>query len=390
MVGIGFAVADKNKTSGDFFLGGRTLGPFVTAMSAEASDMSGWLLMGLPAVALMGGLPEASWTAIGLAAGTYLNWLFVAKRLRVYSHKIDAFTIPDFFARRFNRFRSKFMPNKTRIYKSLQELQKMPPKSNVYLVGSDQTWNPVISKEYALAYFLDFGNDDIKRISYASSFGTSTWTDSDFAKKDNVKRLLSRFSTLLIREDKGVEICKNEFGLNATQVVDPVLLFPSYPELTGKIKQSDDIVVYKIKNDAEFYRRAVVLGNKLSCEVRSIGSMRQLKGIKTAYPEKIENWIANIASAKYVFTDSFHGTVLSILYHRQFVIYAGDKKKLSRITSLLKLVGLENRLFTNEDSIDEIQKVLTTPIDYSEVDRILNRQRTDSINYLRKAINANG
>ena len=102
MVGIGFAVADKNKTSGDFFLGGRTLGPFVTAMSAEASDMSGWLLMGLPAVALMGGLPEASWTAIGLAAGTYLNWLFVAKRLRVYSHKIDAFTIPDFFARRFN------------------------------------------------------------------------------------------------------------------------------------------------------------------------------------------------------------------------------------------------------------------------------------------------
>ncbi len=102
MIGIGFAVADKNKTSGDFFLGGRTLGPFVTAMSAEASDMSGWLLMGLPAVALMGGLPEATWTAIGLAVGTYLNWLFVAKRLRVYSHKIDAFTIPDFFARRFN------------------------------------------------------------------------------------------------------------------------------------------------------------------------------------------------------------------------------------------------------------------------------------------------
>ena len=102
MIGIGIAVADKNKTSGDFFLGGRTLGPFVTAMSAEASDMSGWLLMGLPAVALMGGIAEASWTAIGLAVGTYLNWLFVAKRLRVYSHKIDAFTIPDFFSRRFN------------------------------------------------------------------------------------------------------------------------------------------------------------------------------------------------------------------------------------------------------------------------------------------------
>ena len=101
MVGIGFAVAGKNKTSGDFFLGGRRLGPFVTAMSAEASDMSGWLLMGLPAVALMGGLAEASWTAICLAIGTKVNWLVVAKRLRVYSQKIDAFTIPDFFAKRF-------------------------------------------------------------------------------------------------------------------------------------------------------------------------------------------------------------------------------------------------------------------------------------------------
>lgn len=101
MISIGFAVAGKNKTSGDFFLGGRRLGPFVTAMSAEASDMSGWLLMGLPAVALMGGLAEASWTAIGLAIGTYVNWLIVAKRLRVYSQKIDAFTLPDFFAKRF-------------------------------------------------------------------------------------------------------------------------------------------------------------------------------------------------------------------------------------------------------------------------------------------------
>ncbi|MBR3591436.1 MAG: sodium/proline symporter [Clostridia bacterium] len=101
MVGIGIAVSGRNKTSGDFFLGGRKLGPLVTAMSAEASDMSGWLLMGLPAVAMMGGLAEASWTAIGLAIGTYLNWLFVAKRLRIYSKRIDAFTLPDFFTKRF-------------------------------------------------------------------------------------------------------------------------------------------------------------------------------------------------------------------------------------------------------------------------------------------------
>ena len=101
MVLIGVSFTRKNKSSDDFYLGGRKLGPLVTAMSAEASDMSGWLLMGLPAVALMTGVAEAFWTALGLSIGTYLNWLFVAKKLRVYSQKIDAFTLPDFFSKRF-------------------------------------------------------------------------------------------------------------------------------------------------------------------------------------------------------------------------------------------------------------------------------------------------
>ena len=101
MVVIGALFSKKNKSSDDFYLGGRKLGPFVTAMSAEASDMSGWLLMGLPAVALMCGLPEATWTAVGLAIGTYINWLIVAKRLRVYTHRVNAFTLPDFFSKRF-------------------------------------------------------------------------------------------------------------------------------------------------------------------------------------------------------------------------------------------------------------------------------------------------
>lgn len=101
MVIIGAYYSRINKNTDDFYLGGRRLGPLVAAMSAEASDMSSWLLLGLPGLALVTGLAEASWTAIGLAIGTYLNWLFVAKRLRVYTQKIDAVTIPDFFSKRF-------------------------------------------------------------------------------------------------------------------------------------------------------------------------------------------------------------------------------------------------------------------------------------------------
>ena len=100
IIGIFYSKAGSSSTK-DFYLGGRKLGPLVTAMSAEASDMSSYLLMGLPGLAYFSGVADVGWTVIGLAAGTYLNWLLVSKRLRIYSEEIDAFTIPGFFSRRF-------------------------------------------------------------------------------------------------------------------------------------------------------------------------------------------------------------------------------------------------------------------------------------------------
>lgn len=104
VIGIGIAFAKRaNKNSNEYFLGGRSLGPWVTAMSAEASDMSGWLLMGLPGVAYWCGIADAAWTAIGLAVGTYLNWLITSRRLRRYSEKAgNAITLPEFFSNRFH------------------------------------------------------------------------------------------------------------------------------------------------------------------------------------------------------------------------------------------------------------------------------------------------
>lgn len=109
MLGVGFYFFKKSKSQSDYFLGGRGLNAWVTSMSAQASDMSGWLLMGLPGTAFLltynNGISEAFWTAVGLGIGTYLNWLILAKRLRKYSeHTNDAITIPTYLE---NRFRDK-------------------------------------------------------------------------------------------------------------------------------------------------------------------------------------------------------------------------------------------------------------------------------------------
>ena len=101
MIGVGIKLSEKNETVGDFYLAGRKLGPFVTAMSAEASDMSSYLLMGLPGLAYLSGVADVGWTVIGLAVGTYLNWLFVAKRLRRYTEATGSITLPEFFSNRF-------------------------------------------------------------------------------------------------------------------------------------------------------------------------------------------------------------------------------------------------------------------------------------------------
>ncbi|WP_034443743.1 sodium/proline symporter [Butyrivibrio sp. AE2032] len=101
MILIGVIFSKGNDDAGDFYLGGRKLGPFVAAMSAEASDMSSWLLLGIPGLAYLSGMADATWTIIGLAIGTYLNWLFVAKRLRKSTEQLGAITIPEYFSARY-------------------------------------------------------------------------------------------------------------------------------------------------------------------------------------------------------------------------------------------------------------------------------------------------
>ena len=286
---------------------------------------------------------------------------------------------------KFEHFRKKYFHHLTRPYKSFDELKAFPPKADCYLVGSDQTWNPDISVHMAKGFFLDFGTEKTLKASYAASFGKDLWEDTEWIREADAKKALARFDFVSVRETSGVHILKNTFGIDAvTQVLDPVLLFEGYPELVGNVACSDEILLYKLVNSQEFYHKCRMIGTQLHLPLRSIGSIRQMKGIRCAYPESLEGWLQRIAGAKYVITDSFHGTVISLLYRQQFVSCVGDPKRVTRLKSLLEILGLGDRLMKDSDDASAILEKLREPIDYDGVQKKLKELRHDSFDYIFK------
>lgn len=286
---------------------------------------------------------------------------------------------------KLERFRRKWFKRLTRPYYSTSELQQDPPKADCYLIGSDQTWNPFISREMTRGFFLDFGDDKVLRTTYAASFGMSEWEDSEWMTFENAKRLLGRFDFISIRETSGVTLLRDKFGVkDVTQVVDPALLFPRFDELTGAMTQGDELILYKLVNSANYYEHARQLGRLLDCPLRSIGSIRRIKGVRCAYPESLEGWMRRLASARYVITDSFHGTVVSLLYGRQFVICVGNSKRITRIQSLLAQLGLEDRIFLDTDSVKLMEEKLRQTINYENVHKRMQTLRQQSLEYLEK------
>lgn len=286
--------------------------------------------------------------------------------------------------KKYEHFEEQFYPPLTRRYYTMEELQKDPPQVDCLIVGSDQTWNPNISKGVSMAYFLDFGSVKTKRLSYASSFGMDRW-NTTMKQTEDVGKALHRFSHLSVREKTGATICKETFGLDAKLVVDPTMLFDSYPELTGDIRQRDEVVCYKLQRNEDFYKYIGEIRNRLSLPIRLLNNAYPVRGMRFTSPPGVSEWIRYIGGARFVVTDSFHGVVFSLLYKRNFVVIKSHNGRDSRFVDLLIELGLGDRIF---ESVEEMCKTdtMTKPIDYAKVKTVLERLRKDSWDYLREAL----
>ncbi len=285
--------------------------------------------------------------------------------------------------RNFQKFWEKYIPC-TRQYQSLEDLQNDPPKVDCYIVGSDQVWNPDIVKSLLKAYLLDFGLNDIKRISYASSIGKNEW---DFSEDltEYVKKQLHSFTAISCREQTGCDILTNTFGVNSTNVVDPTLLHDDYCELIGDTSERRTLAFYPLYFDLELENYSQKLAKFLNLKwVNANDKKHILRGKLLWQRNSIEKWIESIATSQLVITRSFHGLAFSLIYHRQFIIINNSNRS-SRLKDLLEQLGLRHRLFT---SIEEVEKARPweDKIDYVEVDQRLIELRQRSWDFLKDNI----
>lgn len=289
------------------------------------------------------------------------------------------------FGYRINRVVKRFYPPLTKRYWTVDALKNNPPEADCYIVGSDQVWNPAISKEQMLAYFLDFGDKNIKRVSYASSFGVSAWPVRDTELTKKVQTLLARFDYLAVREKQGKDICKNTFGLDAKVVLDPTFLNYEYQEFNDGVKQTNEFVCYKLNRTEDFWMYAKKVGEIIGSKPLLLNYNYPKKGFVYCFPPSLRTWMRKFAGAKFILTDSFHGIAFSIINRKQFVVILNDDGKNSRLIDLMNLMGLQNRVFNSVKDL-LVNHSWMEPIDYTELEPIIREQIEQSRTYLLNAL----
>ncbi len=255
---------------------------------------------------------------------------------------------------------------------------------DAYVVGSDQVWLP----NFSLNCFLDFVHrDNVKRIFYAASTGSTSFADiPSIAKK--CKTLSSKFSGISVREDSLIPVAREVLGREAIQVLDPTLLLDANDYLAAceEKEETSPIIFTYILDKTEDKQ---VLVDKVCKEIHLpvvAGSVENdyLRGkgmdIKKCIYPSVDHWLLNMARAKFVVTDSFHGTCMAITFRKPFVVVGNKARGLNRFLSVLRLFNLENRLITDST---QFSSSFFSQLDNNSISALLEKKRKEAIDYLK-------
>lgn len=280
---------------------------------------------------------------------------------------------------------------------------------DAYIVGSDQCWRPLYSP-CLQNYFLDFAQDwDVKRVAYAASFGVDNWEYSDEQTKVCAS-LAQKFDAVSVREESGITLCKEHLGVSAVHVLDPTMLLNAkdYNELVSAFHPAifDIVPEHRVTTtldvkdrklfcyllDKDAHKKVFIQMASKEADLNIVECMPKdfrAQEVFEVCPDDctfppVELWLQSFRESDMVITDSFHGTIFSIIYNKPFWVLGNKGRGMARFYSLLKMFGLENRL-VKLDAVDTMD--VLAPIDWNKVNARREELKGISLDYIKRALN---
>lgn len=291
----------------------------------------------------------------------------------------------------FEQFRTTWIARSDQTYTAATQLNAIGTTYAAVVVGSDQVWRPgmFVNKQQDIdAYFLSFLPDSVKRISYAASFGVDNWEETqNIALTKRVHDEIKKFNAVSVREQSGVAICRDHFGVAAQHVLDPTLLngvdfFQRAITQAQVAPQNKHVVYYKLDVDSAFMSAIAHIGEILQAPTEDIYYQKSEQGYRYI---PVADWLAKIRDSQFVVTDSFHCVCLAILFNKEFICFANKDRGLARLQSLLSSLGINGRLCDEQQSLASFFAECK-PIDYTNVNTTLAELRIGSLAFLKEAL----
>lgn len=270
-------------------------------------------------------------------------------------------------------------------YKEFKDIRKN--EYDAFIVGSDQIWRPIYFRDIANAYLSFAKGWNVKRIAYAGSFGTDQW-EYRKAQTKKCKELISLFDGVSVREFQGVDLCKKYFNIDAVQVLDPTLLLTKEDyikifteEIISQSKGNFLVYILDKTEEKEKIIQEISILKKLTPFYTNNPNVENIRiKVSDRIQPSIAQWLRGFYDADFVFTDSFHACVFSIIFQKPFLVYGNTKRGLSRFFSLLSLFHLEGRIILNRNDFNKVQN---KKINWKEVNTILKEKQNESLNFLK-------
>lgn len=319
----------------------------------------------------------------------------VSKQKILFKKNIDN----TLFKKSFSNFRNKYLLDKfTKPFDNIEDLNSLKDSFDSIIVGSDQVWRYAYTKKTLESFFLSFASDATRKISYAASFGMD-YFEGDKNLTQKIKKLLSRFNAISVRETAGVKICKETFGVDAVHVLDPVFLLSSekYTQLidndeVNNTKDKEKYLAYYLLNPNKFREDLIARAMKKvnTSNKENIYTNEKFVFSKPSFPlskykfRSFSSWLNTIKNSEFMVTDSFHGLAFSIIFNKQFICIANKERGASRMESILTLLELKDRLVYEGQKDFDLESL--EAIDYQIVNAKLLENKNKSLAFLKEAL----